>query len=167
MPHPDLDRALDDQLVDEIAAADADELRDLRAVLDDVENQLSYVRRIAQGRLDIARSELAERRAGRSRSELSDVIRRLPDVFAGDEPASGIARHAPVGVDPDPAYCADLDAIVSPMRMLDVGSLSRRDLRAIIVALETYEAHVSVQRRIVQDRLSLVHRAIAQDYSVG
>lgn len=165
MPHVDLDYALGDSVSDDITTGDGDTRRAIRSRLESVENQLSYVRRVAQSRLDLARSELGQRTSGRARSDLADVIRRLPDVLAENVAPSGLSRHADTDLDPDPAFTAELDELVSPMQMLDVGQLSRRELRHIVVQLETFEAHLSVQRRIVQERITEVNDAIAHDYS--
>lgn len=162
MAHPDLEYALGDKVSEDTATCDGSALRDLRSRLENVENQMSYVRRIAQSRLDLARSELSQRSAGRASSELSDVIRRLPDVLSENAAPSGLSRFAEPEIDPDPAYSVDLDSIVPPMKMLDIGQLSRRDLRDIIVRLESVEARTSVQRRIVQERLDAVHERVAQ-----
>jgi len=162
MAHSDLEYALGDDISVDIARREGSELRELRACLVNVENQMSYVRRVAQSRIDLARSELAQRTAGRSSSELSDVIRRLPDVLSENVVPSGVSRFADPEIDPDPVYSLDLDSIVPPMKMLDIGQLSRRELRDIIVRLESVEARTSVQRRIVQERLDAIHDRIAQ-----
>ena len=162
MTHPDLAYALGDDVSADVETYEGDELRELRARLENVENQMSYVRRVAQTRIDLARSEMAQRTAGRNSSELSDVIRRLPDVLAENAVASGMPRFADPEIDPDPVYSLDLDSVVPPMKMLEIGQLSRRELRDIIVRLESVEARTSVQRRIVQERLDSIHDRIAQ-----
>ncbi|MBU6215179.1 MAG: ABC transporter substrate-binding protein, partial [Acidobacteria bacterium] len=68
--------------IDEPADLGSCSMQDLRAVRDayqDVENGLSYARRMVQGRLDTVASEL-ERRRGVDTSELVD---RLPSALAG------------------------------------------------------------------------------------
>lgn len=169
MPHPDLEYALSGDLLDDVNDASSGDLRDRRAVLSRVEEQMSYLRRVAQSRLDVTRSELAQRTAGRRRSELSDIIRRLPDVLS----EQGISHSAPgvvaPDIDVDPRYCDDLDAVVSPVRLLDVGTFNRTELRELVVRLEAIEARVSVQRRLVQERLDQVEEEIArrEDAIVG
>ena len=160
MVHPDLEYALGDKIVEDIERHGPAALRELRAKLERVENQMSYVRRVAQSRIDLARSELAERSAGRQRSELSDVIRRLPAVLSENVSPSAMPRFAEPEIDPDPAYSVDLDAIVPPMRMLDIGQLTSAELREVIVRLESVEARTSVQRHIVQERVDEVHHCI-------
>ena len=162
MAHPDLEYALGDNISSDIATCGPTELRDLRTRLENVENQMSYVRRVAQSRVDLARSELSQRTAGRTSSELSDVIRRLPDVLSESAAPSGTSRFADPEIDPDPVYSVDLDSIVPPMMMLEIGQLSRGELREVIVRLESVEARTSVQRRIVQERLDRIHDRIAK-----
>jgi hypothetical protein len=162
MAHADLEYALGDKIVEDVDECGPAALRELRAKLEHVENQMSYVRRVAQSRIDLARSELDQRTAGRQRSELSDVVRRLPNVLSQNLSPSATPRFADPEIDPDPAYTVDLDSIVSPMRMLDIGQLTRTELREVIVRLESVEARTSVQRRIVQQRVDDVHQRITQ-----
>ena len=163
MAHPDLEYALGDAVMDDITTTDGARLRDVKGLLENVENQLSYVRRIAQSRIDIARSELSQRTAGRQRSELADVIRRLPEVLSEQTPHTGLPRFAAPEIDPEPEYAVELDEIVPPTMILDIGVLTRSELREVIVRLESVEARTSVQRRIVQERIDQLHHAIASD----
>jgi len=169
MAHPDLDYALGEEILLHIdvggcTKADRRSLREVRSLLENVENQLSYVRRVAQSRIDLARSELTQRTAGRSRSDLADVIRRLPEVLSEKSVPRGLPRFANAEIEPDPVYMVDVDDVVPPVRMLEVGQLGRGDLREIIVRLEGVEARTSVQRSIVQQRLDDVHRAVVSQY---
>ena len=164
MAPADLDYALGNDVLRHIAEADKRALGEIRLLLENVENQLSYVRRIAQGRIDIAKSELAVRSAGQSRSDLSDVIRRLPDVLCDKKDQNGLARPIDIEIDPDPEYGIELDEVVPPMRMLDIGRLDRGDLREMVACLESIESLISGHRRIVHERLDTVHIATAGRY---
>jgi len=161
MPHPDLDHALSNELAD-VSAVSIDQLRQWRPLLTSVEEQMSYVRRIAQSRSDLVRSELTERAAGKSRSDLTDIIRRLPEVLAEHGSADGEAGVAAPDIDVDPEYSVDLDAVVAPIRLLEVGSFSRGELRELVMKLEAIEARISVQRRLVQARADSVEEEIAR-----
>lgn len=161
MAHPDLERVL---AVDLAAVADMamDELRECRTLMSQVEDQMSYVRRVAQSRTDMVRSELTERTAGRARSDLSDIIRRLPSVLAEAGHGAGATGVVAPDVEVDPRYGDDLDAVVAPVRLLEVGTFSRTELRELIVRLEAIEARISVQRRLVQERADRVDDEIAR-----
>lgn len=159
MSHPDLDRALSAELANAASAA-PEVLREWRHLLSTVEEQMSYVRRVAQSRTDMVRSELTERTAGHARSDLSDIIRRLPQLLSESVTSGGDAGVSAPDIEVDPRFCDDLDAVVSPVRLLNIGTFSRTELRELVVRLEAIEARISVQRRLVQDRMDAVEAEI-------
>ena len=161
MSHPDLERALALNVRD-VGELSMDELCEHRALVGRVEEQMSYLRRVSQSRTDMVRSELTERAAGSARSDLSDIIRRLPSVLAEGGHSSGATGVVAPDIDVDPAYATDLDAVIPPVRLLDVGSFSRTELRELAVRLEAIEARISVQRRLVQERADAVDEEIAR-----
>lgn len=161
MSHPDLERALALN-VGVVPDLSMSELREHRSLVGRVEEQMSYLRRVAQSRTDMVRSELTERASGRARSDLSDIIRRLPSVLAEGGGTSGATGVVAPDVDVDPAYAEDLDAVIAPVRLLDVGSFTRTELRELAVRLEAIEARISVQRRLVQERADAVDEEIAR-----
>lgn len=162
MPHPELEYAISPAPVAGLDDSSRDELVERRRRLVAVEDQVSYLRRVAQSRVDVARSELATRAAGRQSSDLSDIIRRLPEVLAERGHSSGALGVAAPDIDIDPEYARDLDSVVSPVRLLDIGTFSRTELRELVVRLEAEEARISVQRRLVQQRLDQIEEEIAR-----
>ena len=85
-----IDKVLDPEFVDGLGQISLDELRERRKEAEQEETDLSYMRRLLQGRLDILRAELA-RRAG----DGSDLMDALPQILA-DEPSGGphgLGRH--------------------------------------------------------------------------
>ena len=58
----------------------------------EVETELSYVRRLAQARIDIIRAEIDRRAAGGS---LGDLIAALPEILADDGAARRSGRQPP------------------------------------------------------------------------
>lgn len=162
MPHPELEYAMSPDAVADLDDVSRDELAERRHRLTAVEEQVSYLRRVAQSRVDVARSELDARAAGRQRSDLSDIIRRLPEVLSERGNSHGMPGVAAPDIDIDPEYSVDLDSVVSPVRLLEVGTFSRTELRELVVRLEAEEARISVQRRLVQQRLDQIEEEIAR-----
>ena len=87
-----IDRVLAENYLDGIATLPMDEVRSLRKEAEQEETDLSYLRRLLQGRLDILRAELA-RRSGATSGTLVDalpaLLRAVPGahvVIAGDGP---------------------------------------------------------------------------------
>ena len=78
-----IDRILDPAYVADLDARSVDDLRAMRREASEVETEVSYVRRLAQGRIEIVRAEVDRRREGGS---LSDLIARLPEILADQGP---------------------------------------------------------------------------------
>ena len=70
-----------------------DEVRSMRASCQALEAQVSYVRRLAQGRLDIVDAELARRHQGRPPSDIAAMVADLPSTLGRrpDRPRLGQA----------------------------------------------------------------------------
>ena len=79
---PELDVVTDPAFVADIATREMDELRAMRARCQALENSLSYVRRLIQGRLDIAGAELQRRRGGGGAGDTGELIGLLPEVLS-------------------------------------------------------------------------------------
>jgi Mg2+ and Co2+ transporter CorA len=83
-----VDRILDPTYVEALDRRAIDDLRLMRAECGEVETEVSYVRRLAQARLDIIAAELKRREDG---GDLGDLIASLPEILAGDTPRTGVA----------------------------------------------------------------------------
>src|SRR4051794_41574801 len=95
-----IDRVLAETYLADVASLPMDEVRTLRRDAEQEETDLSYLRRLLQGRLDILRAELA-RRAGDGAGTLVDS---LPQILTDEGVSSsprGLGRHSPV--EPAPA----------------------------------------------------------------
>lgn len=148
-----------------------EQVRAMRAECQALENALSYVRRVAQGRLDIVGAELARRRAGGDPADLSDLIGRLPDILADrTQPSGGANARPPLDFAGDASgeeYSAEVDAIFS---VTDTGSLTTLDdahLQQVRERLAEYEQLTSARRRSLHDILDQLQAEITRRYRTG
>ena len=141
----------------------------MRARRDDAaqeETDLSYLRRLLHGRIDIVRAEQKRRAEGGS----SSVVERLVEILSDN--AVGPAPRAPAGTRPlEPsraeAHRRHVEALVSDADLSDVSSLPAERLD---LALRTYmaeEASVSQRRREVQQVVDLLNDEIGSRYRAG
>jgi hypothetical protein len=87
-----IDRVLAEDYLAGVSSIDMDELRSLRKEAEQEETDLSYLRRLLQGRLDILRAELARR----SGADEGDLVDALPKILADENVSSsphGLGRH--------------------------------------------------------------------------
>jgi hypothetical protein len=154
---------------DYVAGLDQLDLGEVRARRDDAaqeETDLSYLRRLLHGRIDIVRAEQKRRAEGGSSSVVERLVEILSDNAVGQAPA-GSGRHQPLEPSRAEAHRRHVEALVSDADLSDVSSLPAERLD---LALRTYvaeEASVSQRRREVQKVVDLLNDQIGSRYRAG
>lgn len=170
---PELDVVTDESFLADLGGRDMDELRALRTRCQALENALSYVRRLIQGRLDIAGGEVHRRTQGGEGGDTPELIGLLPDILSEGSRIHGGpgAVRPPQSMEPDVEVTRQLetrlDATVDPDDLARVTELSDTDLRAIIVALNQLEDEVSVMRRRIHDVIDALQAEVTRRYRTG
>jgi hypothetical protein len=155
------------------------ELRTLRRDAQRDEADLSYVRRLLQGRIDILRAELArrgERRmTGSASGHLSlvgqgnpSVVERLSEILT-DAPARyrSSARHVTVGTPHGEQYRALAADMLAEVELSDLAARTDEELVAGLGRLVRYEQQVSRQRQQLQRTADDCSAEIARRYREG
>ncbi|MCG7210350.1 MULTISPECIES: RsiG family protein [Streptomyces] len=123
------------------------ELRVLRrdAVRDEAD--LSYVRRLLQGRIDILRAELARR----SPAGAASVVDRLPEILT-DAPARhrSSARHVTLGTPHNEEYGRLAAEMLAEVELSDLQARTDPELTTAMGRLIRYEQEVSRRRQHLQ-----------------
>jgi hypothetical protein len=121
-----------------------EELRRRRRELQERDDAVSYVRRVAQGRADLARAELARREAGAAAPDLTDELRQvLGDRLLG---ASDRPPRPAEDFSDDPR-AEDLDRLCAQRGFGRLAELEDAAVADLAVALEAFEGEVSDERR--------------------
>ena len=151
------------------AALSLADLRTARNDLQQREDAVSYVRRMVQGRLDIARAERARR--AENRGGAIDVSGEITRVFAAE--SAGGSQRPPRDTEPsiDDPLVVQLEALCDRIGFGSVHGLDDDELNVCIDELSSFEAEVSRRRRelfATIDALSaeLVRRYKTHDSSV-
>lgn len=166
---PDVQRVLELAYLAGVADADAARLRAMRAECSDLENALSYVRRLAQGRLDVLVAE-TERRAEGAGGDLADLVARLPQLLANGTNGGGSGRVDQELDPPDELVVPltdALDRVVGPSVMTEVVGLGDDALSAAVIALRDFEERISNQRRSVHTTIDALNDALARRIGEG
>jgi hypothetical protein len=164
--HRRIDRVLADGFLDRLAEVPIDELRAMRSDAEQEEVDLSYLRRLLQGRMDIMQAEVA-RRAGDGSQSLIDL---LPGILADDGGQSaprGLGRHATIEPSRADSHRRYVEALVADTDLSDLASHDDAKLAHILEILEREEATVSMYRRAVQEVMDRCTAEIARRYKDG
>ena len=161
-----IDRVLAPDYVQNLDQLDLAEVRSRRDDAAQEETDLSYLRRLLHGRIDIVRAEQKRRVEGGASSVVERLAEILADNVVGPAP-SGSGRHQPLEPSRAEAHRRHVEALVSDADLTDVATLpdERLDL-----ALRTYvaeEASVSKRRREVQRVVDLLNDEIGGRYRAG
>ncbi len=160
-----LDRLLDPDFLAGLAGRPLEQIRAMRAEAEQEETDLSYLRRLLQGRVDILRAESARRRGEGPAGSLVDA---LPQILADERvPAHGLGRHAAVEPSRIDAHRRYVDALVSEQAISDPGGLDEQSLAGTLDVLVREEAEVSRRRRAVQSVMDQLTAELGRRYQTG
>lgn len=160
-----IDRVLSADYLAGLSTRPLDDVRGMRADAEQEEVDLSYLRRLLQGRVDILRAELARRAGTATGSLVEDLPKILADEGRGG--ARGMGRHAALEPSRADAHRRYVEALVADVELSDVAALPVEDLEHALELFEREEREVSDQRRRVQQVMDACTAEIARRYRDG
>jgi len=171
MASAELDRLLDPDYLGDLQSRSIEEIRTMRGDCQRAEDGLSFVRRQAQGRLDIVASELTRRNEGKGPSDAADIVDQLPSILGhGVSTSGGITNVRTTSLEP-PADTGDLivelEGILHLSSLTGLGQITDDELRQLVDRLTEYERLVSDRRRALHDRLDALQAEIVRRYKTG
>ncbi|WP_405671625.1 MULTISPECIES: aerial mycelium formation protein [unclassified Streptomyces] len=160
-PGPQLPR---DPSEHDLAVLSLAELRTLRRDAQRDEADLSYVRRLLQGRIDILRAELARR----SPTGAGSVVERLSEILT-DAPARhrSSARHVTLGTPHNEEYRRLAADMLAEVELSDLQARTDLELNAAMGRLVGYEQQVSLRRQRLQRTADDCSGEMARRYREG
>lgn len=145
------------------------ELRTLRRDSQRDEADLSYVRRLLQGRIDILRAELARRSEAETPIDPeAPVVDRLSEILA-DAPSRHrtSARHVTLSTPHGEEYRRLASDMLADVELSDLEARTDDELRAGLGQLTRYEQQVSQRRQLLQRTADECSAEIARRYREG
>lgn len=145
------------------------ELRALRRDAQREEADLSYVRRLLQGRIDILRAELARRAGERVPAPVDgSVVERLSEILA-DAPARhrSSARHVTLGTPHSEEYGKLAAEMLAEVELSDLTARTDAELANAMGRLTRYEQEISHRRQGLQRTADDCGGEIARRYRAG
>ncbi|MFF2194508.1 AmfC protein [Streptomyces sp. NPDC058157] len=145
------------------AALGLPELRALRRDAQRDEADLSYVRRLLHGRIDILRAELARRT-----DPEAPVVDRLSEILA-DAPSSrsASARHVTLGTPHNEEFRLLAAEMLSDVELSDLDARTDAELHEAMARLVRYEQQVSRRRQQLQRTADDSSAEITRRYREG
>ncbi|MFF4837229.1 aerial mycelium formation protein [Streptomyces sp. NPDC001315] len=146
------------------------ELRTLRRDAQRDEADLSYVRRLLQGRIDILRAELARRgpESVVDEPDEASVFDRLPEILT-DAPTThrSSARHVTLGTPHGEEYRLLAAEMLAEVELSDLDARTDPELSEAMGRLVRYEQQVSRRRQRLQRTADDCSAEIARRYREG
>jgi len=161
-----IDRVLSDGYLDGLADLPLSEVRVLRNEAEQEEADLSYLRRLLQGRVDIIKAELARRRG--ELGESVSIIDELPRILADERsPARGLGRHAVIEPSRVEEHRRLVERLVADSDLSALAGRTADQLEETLVRFGDHEREISEQRRAVQTVMDACASEITRRYREG
>ena len=160
-----IDRVLAEDYLTALGEQSLTEVRGLRDEAEQEEVDLSYVRRLLQGRMDIVRAELDRRDGGGTASLVDDLAKTL-----ADEPraaARGLGRHSTIEPSRVDSHRRYVETLVADVDLTDTAARDSDALRNALQVLSDEEQVVSGKRREVQGVMDACQAEITRRYRDG
>lgn len=170
-----IDRVLSPGYADDLSVLTPEELRDRRHEAEQEEVDLSYARRLLQGRLDLLRSEQTSRRGDTPNSpepgERTDaeIVRDIVAAISEDGPRRdhGLGRHLDVEPSRVGEHRRAAELAVADPHVSDAHELSDDELAEAIVRIADLEHAVSLNRQRVQQVTDALTEEVARRFREG
>ena len=160
-----IDRVLADDYLEGLETRPLQDVRAMRSEAEQEEVDLSYLRRMIQGRLDVLRAEL-NRRDGTGEG---DLVQALAGILADEPraPARGLGRHTTVEPSRADSHRRYVEALVADVDVSDVSARTVDDLAHGMRILGEEEQKISAKRRQVQAVMDACSAEITRRYRDG
>ena len=164
----EVDRVLADDYLGDLSARPLDDIRAMRDECRTIENKVSFLRRLIQGRLDIVAADLRRRAEGGSPVDLGSLIEQLPDILS-DKGHPGGPGRLPSGVLPpdDDDLTVELDRVAGADVLARLPELSDDEVSALAERIGDLERQVSASRKGLFSRIDTLHEELVRRYKTG
>ena len=164
----DVDRVLAEDYLGDLPSRPINDIRAMRDECRSIEDRVSYLRRIIQGRADIVAADLRRRAEGGSPIDLGTLIEQLPDILS-DKGGTGGPGRLPSGLIPpdDPDLTVEIDQVAGPDFLGHLADLSDDEVAELARSIGELERRASSSRRGLFGRIDALNGELARRYGTG
>lgn len=147
-----------------------EDVRAMRAECQEAETVVSYVRRVAQGRLDVVHDFLDHRAAGDGDAQLDAVVDNLSSIIGSGPPRPSGNGRLPSRMSPDLEIgnlTAEIDEVLDGARIGELPTMTEQELQVVAGRLTAIEARISDERRALHERIDALQAEIVSRYKTG
>ena len=159
-----IDRVLGADFLADLASRPLEEVRALRHDAEQEEADLSYLRRLLQGRLDLVRAEQTSRTSADGGSVVDHLSEVLTDPHRSTRGSGRFLTVEPSRVD---EHRRAVEQVLADVGLSDVAGQSEEQLLRSYDVLSAYEREVSVLRTRVQEVMDACTADITRRYRDG
>ena len=160
-----IDRVLAEDYLSGLQSAPLADVRVLRDEAEQEEVDLSYIRRLIQGRCDIVRAELNRREGGGTASLVDGLAQVLADEPRS--PARGMGRHTTIEPSRIDSHRRYVESLVADVDLTDTAARTSDELHHTMRVLSEEEQVLSTKRRQVQQVMDACSAEITRRYRDG
>lgn len=162
-----IDRVLAPSFLAGLADMPLTEVRSRRGAAEQEEVDLSYLRRLLQGRIDLVAAELARRSS--TGGERGSIVHEIPEVFTDRSRESSGTRTRHVTMEPSQSdeHRRFIDQLIDDVDLSDPAARTDDELGRALEIYRQAERDVSDQRRSVQGVMDAASADIGRRYRDG
>ena len=163
----ELERLLAPDYLEGLSQRSLEDVRAMRAECQEAETAVSYLRRMAQGRLDLVHACLDLHGEG---GDLESLVERLPSIIGSGPPRPQGYGRLPSQMSPDldqEDLTDELDAVLDADHIASLTTMGEAELRAVGEQLTAIEQRISDQRRALHERIDKLQAEIVSRYKTG
>jgi hypothetical protein len=162
-----IDKVLDPEFLVDLSDWPLDELRRRQTECLEIETEVSYIRRMTQGRIDILEAELDRRASGGS---VGDLIAALPEILADEGPRAPVEKSRltrRLAPSMQIEWRRGRERLITDATLAKLPNLDDDELRSTIGELGELEREVSQQRRELHQVIDRMEADLAARHKVG
>jgi hypothetical protein len=159
------DRVLDPSFVEGLSDLQPEEVRSRLADARAEEEELSYLRRLVHGELDILRAELQVR--GEGGTAQTDLVQRLTSILGSGPERSSRGARARVAPPAGGGSRRRAERILAASPVSKLPDLSGEEIGAAVDALAEQEGLVSEERRRIHGVIDALEAELLSRYKAG